>query len=126
MNTLMEALVRLRDDLKLWVTNNLQSLKDEVDSKSDFSGKYEDLADAPEITDDGEKDLKFIDDSGYIILKVDKNGLHTTNIDAKSISINGKNIVDQIQSSAPNIQVISQEDYYRLEKIDPNTLYIIE
>ena len=43
----LEALVRLRDDLKLWVTNNLQALREEVDSKSTFSGDYNDLTNKP-------------------------------------------------------------------------------
>ena len=47
-----QALVRLRDDLKLWVTNNLQALKNEVDKKSEFSGDYNDLTNKPDI--DGE------------------------------------------------------------------------
>jgi hypothetical protein len=49
---ILQALVRLRDDLKLWVTNNLQALKDEVDKKSEFSGDYNDLTNKPDI--DGE------------------------------------------------------------------------
>lgn len=49
---ILEALVRLRDDLKLWVTNNLQALKNEVDKKSEFSGDYNDLTNKPDI--DGE------------------------------------------------------------------------
>lgn len=46
---ILEAIVRLRDDLKLWVTNNLQALREEVDSKSTFSGEYDDLRNKPEI-----------------------------------------------------------------------------
>ena len=49
---ILQALVRLRDDLKLWVTNNLQALKEEVDKKSEFSGDYNDLTNKPDI--DGE------------------------------------------------------------------------
>lgn len=46
---ILQALVRLRDDLKLWVTNNLMALKEEVDSKSTFSGNYNDLSNKPDI-----------------------------------------------------------------------------
>lgn len=185
MNNLLEVLVRLRDDLKLWVTNNLQALKDEIDCKSDFSGeyqdlsnkpdiddmiqtsitplqerdtilqttidehkanntvhvtqeekdiwsnksgfsgKYEDLINAPDISDDEEGDLKFVDNSGYIILKIDEKGLHTTNIEVDSLFVNGKNIMEQIESGSL-IKRVTEEEYYNLEIIDPNTLYIIE
>ena len=49
---IIDTLIRLRDDLKAWVTNNLQALKEEVDSKSTFSGDYNDLTNKPDI--DGE------------------------------------------------------------------------
>ena len=49
MYNLLEVLVKLRDDLKLWVTNNLQALKNEIDLKSEFSGDYEDLSNKPDI-----------------------------------------------------------------------------
>ena len=181
---ILEVLVRLRDDLKLWVTNNLMALKEEVDSKSTFSGSYEDLTDvpdfekmiedaadsldsdmashknnadihvtkaekdgwndhaidsashvtdvdkaswnthvgengihvtaedklrwnnksefsgnyndledAPSISDDGEGDLKFVDEAGNIILQVDDEGLHTTNIE----------LLDSIDAASANI-----------------------
>ena len=99
--------------------------KEMWNNKSGFSGKYEDLIDAPEISDDGKGDLKFTDDAGYIILKIDENGLHTTNIEVDSLFVNGKNIMEQIESSSL-IQRVTEEEYFNLEIIDPNTLYIIE
>ena len=181
MYNLLEVLVKLRDDLKLWVTNNLQALKNEIDLKSEFSGSYEDLSDkpdinnmietaidplegaietlqeqdttlqnninvhienddihvtlndknnwnnksdfsgnysdlidAPDIADDGSGELKFVDEAGNIILQIDNEGLHTTNIEAieninavnadidninaNTIVLNGENIVNTMES----------------------------
>lgn len=43
---LIQAIVQLRDDLKIWVTNNLLELERLVRNK----GNYSDLNDAPTIT----------------------------------------------------------------------------
>ena len=146
---ILEVLIRLRDDLKLWVTNNLLALKDEIDTKStfsgsyedltdvpdfetqieeieehvwdndihvtasdktkwdnksDFSGNYHDLEDAPDITDDGVGDLKFVDEDGNIIFKIDDEGIHTTNIEAmesitaETIILNGSDLEETIDN----------------------------
>lgn len=45
---ILEILVKLRDDLKTWVTNNLLVLKEEIE-ESKFSREYEDLFGKPDI-----------------------------------------------------------------------------
>lgn len=45
---ILEILLKLRDDLKLWVTNNILALKEEIDN-SKFSGDYNDLENKPVI-----------------------------------------------------------------------------
>lgn len=132
---ILETLVQLRDDLKTWVTNNLNALNAKIDEKtipidnelsatstnpvqnkvinaeisslSDlvgdksvatqistaianqdlFSGDYNDLTNAPNITDDGSNDLNIIDNDGNIIVRVNSTGIHTTEIEVNDIKV---------------------------------------
>lgn len=62
--------------------------KDRWNAKSDFSGNYSDLKNAPNIqSDESENELVISDSSGNIIMRVDANGLNTTDIyiDGKSM-----------------------------------------
>lgn len=196
---ILEILIKLRDDLKLWVTNNILALKEEInkskfsgeysdlygkpdidgkiekatstlktdilsldsdlvrlnenfsthesdttthitdnertdwnshignstlhvtandkfnwDNKSEFSGNYNDLEDAPDISDDNSDDLKFIDEAGNIIFSIDAEGLHSTNLEliegllvphadisnvnANTIILNGEDISDAMDN----------------------------
>lgn len=54
--------------------------RDKWDAKSDFSGNYEDLSNAPNITMENDEELVISDASGNIIMRVDANGLNTTNL----------------------------------------------
>ena len=88
---IIDTLIRLRDDLKAWVTNNLQALKEEVDSKSTFSGDYNDLTNKPDI--DGKISTNINNhknDTTIHVTSVDKDkwnthttdeGIHTTQAD---------------------------------------------
>ena len=82
-------------------------------NKSDFSGDYNDLKNAPDIKDDGLGDLKFVDELGNIIFQIDENGIHTTNveavnnvtaknIEAENISINGNDVMNIINDTVNN------------------------
>lgn len=162
---ILELLVKLRDDLQLWVTNNILALKEEID-RNKFSGDYNDLenkpviptagellsdeqkaqistaynhsqavhapadaqknsditkaeieeklvgeidshshaplsyeeiVNAPDILEDGSGDINFVDEAGNIIVNIDSNGVHTTNIIAD----------DSITSTSANINNIS-------------------
>lgn len=110
---LLDALKRLRDDLKLWVTNNLNALNTKIDEKTipidnkmdststnpvqnkvianainnipRFSGDYNDLTNAPNITEDDSGNMVITDEAGNIIFKADSDGIHTT-----AVSLNGE------------------------------------
>lgn len=123
--TILEALVKLRDDLKTWVTNNLNvlnskieektvpidadlsatsanpvqnktiteefsSLRQEIKNFESFSGDYNDLTNAPNISNDFSDNLIVADNNGNIVLKVDENGLHTTDVEVDGVSIKEK------------------------------------
>ena len=130
---IVNALKQLRDDIKTWVTNNLnalnakidektipidselsststnpvqnQAISKEIDSINDrvgdtpvatqisqainaqehFSGDYNDLTNAPDISEDGSGNMIIADEAGNIIFKADADGMHTT-----AVSINGE------------------------------------
>ena len=110
---ILQVLKRLRDDLKTWATNNFNALNTKIEEKTipidneldlnstnpvqnktitqvinnipKFSGDYNDLINAPNITEDDSGNMVITDDSGNIIFKVDSDGIHTT-----SLSLNGE------------------------------------
>lgn len=110
---ILNALKQLRDDIKTWVTNNLNALNTKIDEKTipidselsststnpvqnkaikkaidnipTFSGDYNDLTNAPDISEDGSGNMIIADESGNIIFKADADGIHTT-----AVTINGE------------------------------------
>lgn len=110
---ILNTLKQLRDDIKVWVTNNLNALNAKIDEKTipidselsststnpvqnkvikkaiddipKFSGSYNDLTDAPNITEDDSGNMVIADESGNIIFKADADGIHTT-----AVSLNGE------------------------------------
>ena len=110
---ILQTFIQLRDDLKIWVTTNLNALNAKIDEKTisidnkldssstnpvqnktiteainnipKFSGDYNDLIHAPNIAEDESGNMVIADESGNIIFKADANGIHTT-----AVSINGE------------------------------------
>lgn len=130
---ILDALKQLRDDIKIWVTNNINALNAKIDEKTipidnelsststnpvqnkaiakeidsindrvgntpvatqiskainaqeHFSGDYNDLINAPDITEDESGNMVITDESGNIIFKADADGIHTT-----AVSLNGE------------------------------------
>lgn len=110
---ILKTLVQLRNDLKTWVTNNLNALNAKIDEKTipidselsststnpvqnkaikkaidnipTFSGDYNDLTNAPDISEDDSGNMVIADESGNIIFKADADGIHTT-----AVSLNGE------------------------------------
>lgn len=72
------------------------SIKDKIpvwDAKSDFSGSYNDLTNAPNITEDESNNYVIVDNSGNIIARFDANGLTTT-----KVTIDGVDIKDRVDT----------------------------
>lgn len=110
---ILDTLKQLRDDIKLWATNNFNALNAKIDEKTipidselnststnpvqnkaitnainnipRFSGSYNDLTDAPNIAEDDSGNMVIADESGNIIFKADADGMHTT-----ALSLNGE------------------------------------
>lgn len=130
---ILQTLQQLRDDLKSWVTTNLNTLNAKIDEKTilidneldsdstnpvqnkaiateiadinkrvgntsvsaqinnavdsipKFSGDYNDLINAPNISEDDSGNMVIVDESGNIIFKADADGMHTT-----TLTLNGE------------------------------------
>ena len=103
---ILQTLKQLRDDIKAWVTVNLNTLNVKIDEKTipidneldanstnpvqnkviadainnipKFSGDYNDLTNAPNIAEDDSGNMVIADESGNVIFKADADGIHTT------------------------------------------------
>ena len=78
---LIQAIIQLRDDLKIWVTNNLLELERLIRNK----GNYSDLKNAPTITNHSQDELLITDEDGNAILQVNQEGLNVTSVKTKKI-----------------------------------------
>lgn len=72
--------------------------KDAWNSKSDFSGSYADLADAPNIEETESGDMIITDNNSNIIMKVDQNGLETTSVTATTMIVDGIDVKSALES----------------------------
>lgn len=143
---ILNILKQLRDDIKEWVTNNLNALNAKIDEKTipidselsststnpvqnqavakeinsinnrvgnapvatqisnaidnipTFSGNYNDLTNAPDITEDGSGDLVIADANGNVIFRSNGDGFETVNLTAQNIIINGMTIQEMIKA----------------------------
>lgn len=62
-----------------------------------FSGDYNDLENAPDISEDDSGDLVIADKDGNIIFRSNGDGFETVNLTVQNITINGKTIQEMIQ-----------------------------
>lgn len=77
--------------------------KQQWNAKSNFSGDYNDLTNAPDITEDGSGDLVIADANGNILFRSNTTGLETVNLTVESITINGISIQDMIRSCVEEV-----------------------
>lgn len=111
------------DERELWTENveNLDSHKSDKtvhvtstekqtwNNKSDFSGAYADLIDAPNITETEFGNMVVADENGNIIMQVDEDGFETTTVTAKSVVINGINIVTKLDEHKESIDGVVED-----------------
>lgn len=93
--------------------------KETWNNKSDFSGAYADLIDAPNITENDSGNMVIADESGNIIMQVDADGLSTTNVNTKTIKLDGEDLgtrLDELESS--KISGIVEDESGKVEFAD--------
>ena len=77
-------------------------------SKSNFSGNYQDLRNAPDIVEDESGELNIADESGNVIVKVSGNGLETTEVQAQGIQL-ANTLINHISDNTEKLHVYSTE-----------------
>lgn len=96
-----------------------------------FDGTYADLEGSPNITEDESGNFVIADGNGNAIMQVDSDGVTTTNVNTKSIALNGEDLgsrLDSLESiSLPNILdnetgdlAIADGDGNTIVKVDAN------
>lgn len=117
---ILEAIKQLRDDLKSWATKNLQALDAKIDSKTipvdeelnaesanpvqnkAIANKFTEVNAAIEaakeenILDDESDKFEIVDPNGYKVLEVNKDGLTTTEVHAKDVTVDGTSIAEKM------------------------------
>lgn len=76
-------------------------------NKSDFSGDYNDLKNAPDIVEDESGELVYADESGNVIAKIGENGLETTQVITNKVILSGQDVGSHISNN--NIHITSEE-----------------
>lgn len=72
-------------------------------AKSDFSGDYYDLTNAPDIREDDSGDLVIADPEGNIVFRSDGNGFETTTLTAQTVVVNGTDVEEVLNTYILNI-----------------------
>ena len=133
---ILQALQQLRDDIKTWVTKNFEAVDEKIDKKTfpidsrldssstnpvqnkvvtnainnipRFSGDYNDLTNAPNITEDDSGEIAVTDPDGNVIFKIDDEGAHTTALSLSGEPAATKTYVDDAIKAIPTPNVSGQ------------------
>lgn len=62
--------------------------------------------------------LVIADEQGYVIARIDENGLTTTQVSANAIAINGEDLAVKLQELANKVPDIDLSNYYTKEEVD--------
>ena len=104
---ILDTLKQLRDDIKTWVANNLNELNTRltkaINNIPKFSGDYNDLTNAPNITEDESGNMVIADESGNIIFKADTDGIHTTAVSLNGEAAASEKYVNEAIASIPKV-----------------------
>ena len=126
----MAVYIKTKDGIKR--VSNEDITKAEIEkglgyTPSDFSGKYSDIEDAPDIKDDGSGVFYIVDANGNVILKVDSEGLHTTDIELDGIpSVKDKlENADSLTDDSDTLYVVDGEGHI-IAKIDKDGIHTVE
>lgn len=86
-------------------------------NKSNFSGDYGDLSNAPNITEDESGIFYLTDSNNNIIMQVDSEGIKST-----SLIVGGENIINKINTEVSNIKTyINEWDRFKLGLLPEGT-----
>lgn len=127
---IIEALKKLRDDIIKWVTNNLIALSKKIDDHNEDTSAHQDIRDniitdynelenAPSITEEEPGKVVYVDPEGNIIAQIDGTGLETTNVTINNHLITGVDLHFSDTSTNPIQNKIITEFLKNLVSFDP-------
>ena len=103
------------------VEKYVAELKADIDAKTEFSGDYNDLINAPAIVDDQSSVLYITDSQGNIIMEVNEDGIYTTDVFLREKSVlNAINKVDNIVEDESNAFLITDSQGNIIFRTDSN------
>lgn len=75
-------------------------------------------ADKNSFYEDESGALVIADEQGYVIARIDENGLTTTQVSAGAIALNGEDLATKLQELANKVPDIDLSNYYTKEEVD--------
>lgn len=153
---ILEVIKQLRDDLKLWATNNLQALNAKIDEKTipvdkelnatstnpvqnktvtqkfqELSNEIKEAGSSSNIVDDESAEFNIADQAGNVIFKADAEGIHTTDVSAPddvfAIADKDGNLI--FKADAEGIQatdISTPDDEYAIVDKDGNIVFKVD
>lgn len=75
-------------------------------------------ADKNSFYEDESGALVIADEQGYVVARIDENGLTTTQVSANAIALNGEDLAVKLQELANKVPDIDLSNYYTKEEVD--------
>lgn len=75
-------------------------------------------ADKNSFYEDESGALVIADEQGYVVARIDENGLTTTQVSANAIALNGEDLAAKLQELANKVPDIDLSNYYTKEEVD--------
>lgn len=98
--------------------NGLQPISSQLTKENIIAALGYTPADSLMFYEDESGSLIIADEQGYIIARIDENGLTTTQVNAGAIALNGEDLATKLQELANKVPDIDLSNYYTKEEVD--------
>lgn len=98
--------------------NGLQPISSQLTKENIIAALGYTPADNLMFCEDESGSLIIADEQGYIIARIDENGLTTTQISAKTIVLDGEDLAAKLQELANKVPNIDLSNYYTKDEVD--------
>lgn len=98
--------------------NGLQAVGSQLTKEKIIAALGYTPADNNTFYEDESGALVVADEHGYVIARIDENGLTTTQVNASAIALNGEDLAAKLQELANKVPDIDLSNYYTKEEID--------
>ena len=98
--------------------NGLQPISSQLTKENIIAALGYTPADNLMFYEDESGSLIIADEQGYIIARIDENGLTTTQVNVGAIALNGEDLATKLQELANKVPDIDLSNYYTKEEVD--------